>query len=197
MSNDLPSSVSQLDPVRRRQLLEWKLQANNQRNGRATYLQVLPPDLAAYLQTCEFIVTPELDELLAYFWLREDNADRDKSLIPAYQYQELSWPKQIFELVRSFNSKYDAVPAYFYPHGDCPIFCTTMGWLRQNIEVLFPLVHGTGHTGQSYSPERLGAIAIDLSVGIVISNYCGYVLSDPNPWEQVYTVAMWGKVVRN
>jgi hypothetical protein len=197
MSNDLPSSVSQLDPVRRRQLLEWKLQANNQRNGRATYLHVLPPDLAAYLQTCEFIVTPELDELLAYFWLREDNADQDKSLISAYQYQELSWPKQIFELVRSFNSKYDAVPAYFYPHGDCPIFCTTIGWLRQNIEVLFPLAHGTGRTGQSYSPERLGAIAIDLSVGIVISNYCGYVLSDPNPWEQVYTVAMWGNVVRN
>jgi hypothetical protein len=188
-----PSSSELLkqDPARRRQLLDWKLQANNQRNGRDAYLQVLPPDLASYLQTCEFIVTPRMDELLAYFWLREDNADRDKSALPTYQYQELSWPQQIFDLVRSFNSEYDNLPAYFYPHGDCPIFCTEIGWLRRNIEVLFPLAHGTGRTTQSYSPERLGVIATDLRVGIVVSNYCGYVLSDPNPWEQVYTVAMW------
>jgi hypothetical protein len=170
------------DPLQREQLLRSKLEANAQRNGRKSYLGALPPDLSNYLQTCEFITSTKLDDLLPNFWRYE--TERDWYI--ARQYTEVSWPHQIFELVTSFNTDYDSLPAYFYPGYNFPIFHTTFGWVRQHTNILFQIEHG-GY----YGNDRLGVVTTDLSAGIVIDCYCGYILSDPNPDEIVYTVTTW------
>jgi hypothetical protein len=187
-----PSALQALkqDPDRRQQLLRSKIAANQQRHGRILYLQALPPELATDLAACEFVTSPAIEEFWQYFWLRETDRDRLASDISNYQYQELSWPHQVLAAVGLIGAEYDPMPAYFYPHGDCPAFCTTFGWVRQNIEILFPLVHCD--QGFSYRIERIGLVAIDFSAGIVINNYLGYVITDPNPDEVYYTVVTWG-----
>jgi hypothetical protein len=187
-----PSILQSLkqDPDQRQQLLRSKIAANAQRNGRTLYLQALPPALATDLAACEFVTSPEIEELWQYFWLRETDRDRPPLSISDYRYQECSWPHQVLTAVGLIGAEFDAIPAYFYPHGDCPAFRTTFGWVRQNIEILFSLVHRD--QGCSYRIERIGLVAIDFSAGIVINNYLGYVLTDPNPDEVYYTVVTWG-----
>jgi hypothetical protein len=175
---------------RRQQLLRSKLQANAQRNARRFYLTILPPSLGEYLQTCQFITSPEMDQLLPHFWMWEEGVDPLPSEVE-YKSSELSWHWQIFGMFAEFGSEFDRLPAYFYPHGDCPIFCTSLGWVRQNIEILFSLPHATDRLNSTYRPDRLGMIATNSAAGLVIGNYCGYVPNDPNPDEVVYTVTMW------
>lgn len=178
------------DPDLRQQRLRSKIAANKQRNGRSLYLQALPPVLATDLAVCQFITSPKIEDLWQYFWLRETGGDRLPSEIINYHYQELSWPHQVLATVSLFGAECDALPAYFYPHGDCPVFCTTFGWVRQNIEILFPLVHRDGRF--EFNIERIGVVATDFQAGIVIDNYLGYVMSDPNPAEVYYTIVTWG-----
>ncbi len=172
---------------RRQQLLRSKLQANAQRNARRFYLTILPPRLGKHLQTCQFITSPEMDPLLPHFWMGEESADLLPPGVIEYNYREISWHWQIFAMFAEFGANFDQLPAYFYPNGDCPVFCTSLGWVRQNIEILFALPHANF----CYSPGKLGVVVPDRSIGIIINNYCGYVPKDPNPDEVVYTVAMW------
>jgi hypothetical protein len=175
------------DTTQRQQLLQTKLRANAQRNARTFYLKILPPELGEYLQTCEFIQSPTMDDLLACFWQGKDELKQRSN----YEDRELSWPHQIFEIAYNFDVNDDPTHAYFYPFGNCPIFCTTFGWVRQNIEVLFYLRHDIGHLNYTYSPARLAVVAMDLTAGITIDNYCGYLPEDPNPDEIVYKVTTW------
>jgi hypothetical protein len=38
----------------------------------------------------------------------------------------------------------------------------------------------------------MGFVAEDLSAGVLISNYSGYLPDDPNPDDWVYGLGMWG-----
>ncbi len=39
---------------------------------------------------------------------------------------------------------------------------------------------------------HLAVIAVDDSAGLIVDDYCGYVVGDPSADEAVYQLAVWG-----
>lgn len=167
-------------------LLKIKIAANAERRYREEDLATLPPHLSAYLKQCDYILSPELDELEYLFNNTPKglfkNVGHDESCVfimpQGYCYAEFAWRHQLFEVAASLGARYDHEPALFGERRG-PLYRVAFGWVRQNIAEL-------------YSGGELCVVAADHSVGLVISHYCGYLRYNFSPEEVVYQLALWG-----
>lgn len=166
---------------KRKELLQAKLSANNQRIVRVAYLNKLPEELKKYLSEKEYIQILENKEIIEIFWIKPEGLGKTNYKPKNYCFQEFSWKQDVLLAVKSIDDRYDNEQAFFSPFMNNPIYCVEFGWVRNNVETLF-----------DYSDNNLGVVTTNLDVGFVINNYCGYLSNDPNPDEIVFELATWG-----
>jgi hypothetical protein len=183
--------------IERSKLLQAKLAANAQRREREADLVKLPSYLRAYLESCEYSLSPEQDELASAFNISVDgffkcvpneaiSQDKPDEILYSYTkpggyyYAEYGLLREILEIAHALGKQRDEDPAYF-SLGWGPLYHVNFGWVRQHVAELFP-----------FSPQSLGVVTKDFAAGFVISNYVGTLEYDSNPDEVVFDLAIWG-----
>jgi hypothetical protein len=184
-----------LDSMSRKTLLFAKSNANRQRRQRELMLQTAPREIVQLLGDSSYVVTPATNAILNRFSpATADGIGTPNCRVPSgYSYSEFAWeakalaslpkaerfPGKTAHLVLrspdriTFNQQFILVP-------QLPIFLVDYCLALKMFDQLWTLAESS-----------VALVAMDLSAGIVIDNYCGYLEDDFNPDEMVFEVARW------
>lgn len=184
-----------MEAVERRRILFEKITANNQRRKRDELLHCLPPSLAGVLGDSPCIYSIEIDSILRRFLPFNRSGVGASSFIPAhYEYAEVAWENKLlarlsrlvvprlvgkaFLLLKPPTGVRFEGQDFYLP--DLPLFVVEFRWAVPLLTDLWACCTG-------------GLILVEqnLRAGVLIDNYIGYLLEDPNPREIIYEVGLW------
>jgi hypothetical protein len=187
--------VLALDNATRKRLIFEKANANAQRCERQKLLQVLSPEMRAILADASCVFTPDSDAVLSQFFpATVAGIGTPTRVIPiGYSFREFAWEAKVFaslpnaEVFRETPAHLMLRPPHCVSFQDqriyvpqLPVFVVDFRAAARNIERLW------------LSAQRfLALVAIDMTVGIVIDSYIGYLPEDFNASEVVFEVASW------
>lgn len=188
---------NQLDPIERKRRLFEKANSNLQRRQRESLLSSLPSDLAAYLQNCKCIYTPESHAVISQFYPAwEDGIGFQQKIIPAgYAFTKLGWVENAISMVSELSKRHDDMSAFLMLGApgvvqfrgekilvpDKPLFYVSFGWARRECRNLLPA-----------TTQSLAFVAEDLSVGVIIDHEWAVIYDPPHPEGVGFEVAIWG-----
>lgn len=183
-----------MDAATRKRLIFEKANANAQRREREKFLQAVSPDVCELLSARECIFTPESDALLQRFLpIAAAGIGTPQHHPSGYSFCEFAWEAKVFASLHD-AAELSEGPAYLAvrpPHGvmfeddgfympDLPVFEVEFRAAARMLEKIWPSAH-----------RFIALVSVDVSAGVVIDNYIGYLPDDFNASEVVYEVASW------
>lgn len=183
-----------MDAATRKRLIFEKASANAQRREREKFLQMAGPDVCELLSASECIFTPESDAILRRFLpITGAGIGTPQSRPSSYSFREFAWEAKVFASLQDAERLGEG-PAFLVtgpPHGiifgddgfyvpDLPVFMVEFRAAARYLEKIW-----------SSDRRFIALVSLDVSAGVVIDNYIGYLAGDFNVSEVVYEVASW------
>ena len=170
----------------RKRLLQKKISINKPKCARTHVLNMLPADITVVMEESEYITSPDLETILNQvqeIWHNELHKADFREKYPDFR-KEFSWEHEVIDYVR--NIEMDRKRVYLsFGIEDCPLFLVDGRWALMNFSTLW---EKTNH-------DDIWIIGRDLTHGVLVSRYAGYLGHDPNPKEIVYAITSWGNKI--
>jgi len=167
----------------RKILLQQKIKVTKQKYKRNELMNILPKDLAAVIEKCEIITSPELDKILDKVHAKWNYDLHKGDFILNYSNfrNEFSWEREVVQYVQGIDIEEQLVYLFFGIE-DSPIFLIDGKWVINNFDILWQFINN----------EDIWIVSQDYSYGILVSSYGGYLEHDPNPKEILFAITNWG-----
>jgi hypothetical protein len=184
-----------VDAATRKRLIFEKANANAQRREREKFLEVLASEMRAFLADVECIFTPESDEVLRRF-LPATAAGIGTPSRPApsgYSFREFAWDTKVFASLHYYESIRET-RAYLAVRPPHVVFFENEGFYVPELPVFVVSFRAAACMLKelwSIARRFIALVSVDLSAGIVIDSYIGYLPEDLNASEIVYEIASW------
>lgn len=182
---ELTARLKQKARLEQKVILERKLKEQQQKSQRAEILRALPLPLSNMIVASAFVISPERERILETVHAKWNNDLHKHDFAERYGKfrQEFSWEHEVAAYVEETTLDFARQPAYLYfGLADCPLFVVDGNWAIQHFSQLWTSIHF----------EDWWLFCPDLSCGLLISRYGGYLEHDPNPEEILYAVTVWG-----
>jgi len=182
--------------ARKRKLFE-KAQANGQRRNREALLVALPELVSTPLAAADAVYFPEVDALIRrYLPVSEDGFGVNTVRPRSYVFREVAWPHEALALFKTSvappripknawlglshpNTFTFGDESYLIP--DLPVFRVDAELAVNNIDRLW-----------NEDEAFVSLVSTDLSYGVVITAYLGFIEGIRTPRERVFEIATWG-----
>ncbi|WLR42290.1 hypothetical protein LC087_16435 [Bacillus carboniphilus] len=167
----------------RKQLLQQKLKATKQKISRKELIELLPDNLSVVIEEATFFTDPKVEHILNNLYNLWNNELHLHSFINKYSEnrKEFSWENEVISFVQGLNFKQEL--GYLYVGIEkSPLYLVGGKWLIENFDVFW----------EQISFEDIWFFGKDLSNGVLVSQYGGYLEHDPNPKEIMYAITYWG-----
>jgi len=157
--------------------LNIPLRANKQETSRNHYIKFLPVPVCETVESCEYIVTPKREVLVMD--LLEKYSKR------TVLKRELEGKERVLQFVKAFKQ----IPPHFEVFvwsvlDEGPVYKMNLKWVIDNFELLW----------NEYNKHDLTIISENGRVGLMVSEYPGYVDSSFESDEILYQVKKWGLI---
>lgn len=166
----------------RKLLLNQKLKLNKQKNWKRKLINELPRDLSTIIDKSEIITSPKSEIILDKVhekWNFELHKSDFAINYSSYR-KEFSWEEEVIRYVQGIDIADEQV-YLFFGINDSPIFIVNGNWAIKNFSILWKQIKN----------NDFWIISKDISYGIIVSCYGGYLEHDPNPRELFYAITKW------
>jgi hypothetical protein len=160
--------------------LRDKLARNSLRREREELLTIAPSAIADALALAPFYYWGDVDNDVTFHFHESGIGYEDPRRPLDYLYRAFPWDAECLSALRSIPRRHEAANALLWL-GRGPLFEVAFGWGRERL--------GEAWLGVTF--ER-GVVCRDMSAGILMSEYCGYVNEVSTPHENVYELGVWG-----
>lgn len=184
---EVTARLKQKARLEQKVILEQKLKEQQQKSRRTEVLHALPKPLSDVMEGSAFIISPERERILEAVHAKWNNDLHKHDFAKRYSRfrQEFSWEHEVMAYVKGTTLNFARQPAYLYfGLANCPLFVVDGNWAIQHFSQLWTSIHC----------EDWWLFCPDLSCGVLISRYGGYLEHDPNPEEILYAVTVWGNI---
>ena len=164
-------------------MLQQKISINKQKYARTHVLNLLPAHISIVMEESEYITSPDLETILNQVheqWHNELHKADFREKYPEFR-KEFSWEHEVIEYIRNIDMERQQV-YLFLGNEDCPLFVVDGRWALMNFSTLWEQVNH----------DDIWITGRDLTHGVLVSRYAGYLEHDPNPEEIMYAITSWG-----
>lgn len=163
--------------------LAEKLKIAKQKNHRSNVINQLPLNITAILKNSPYITTPELEKALMNVNQKWNFELHTHEFIEKYPNNrvEVSWEKDVLRFVTSMQPIHKQV-YLLLDIENSPLFMVESHWAIQHFQDLW----------QCIDSRDFWLFDEDLTFGLLICRYGGYLEDDPNPEEYFYAITHWG-----
>lgn len=167
----------------KKQLAE-KLKIAKQKSQRNNIIRHLPLPLADVLKNRPYMTTPKLETILMGVNQKWGFALHTHEFIKKYPDNriEVSWEKDVLQFVASTKPTHKHA-CLLTGFENSPLFIVERHWVVQHFQALW----------EGIGLKDLWLFDEELTFGLLICRYGGYIEHDPNPGEYFYAITYWGE----